>query len=443
MDKSSKPRTSDKPTAPVSSAQTPQWSEWTRHLVIVLLLIGLVVGITMLRSIFGVVILALLIAFAMYRPARFLTRHGKVRYGVSVVFSYSVLLIVLFVVVAGSTPALIDQAAALWESVERGFENGQEALVNYQPEQGVTEIFGARVDLNFLIEPVREFFLADPNNPEADGSLAIDVRALLEQALSVGTTVTQVLASAVTSITGLLSTILLAVFVSFLILLDLPRTERTVVDWLPKSYYREYALLADKLDSVWSGFFRGQVLIGVIIGILTWAQLELMGISNAAVLAVITGLISLIPTIGGFIALVPLSIVPLFSGSTIYPDASGLSVALSVVGVNLIISQLIWNIVAPKIMGDALNLPLPVVILGVFVGAAIGGVLGAFLASPVIASIQVLMQYMLRKVMQQDPFPGETAPFKVGEGWLADVGVKRLRARQSRMMRPRKPTRTA
>jgi predicted PurR-regulated permease PerM len=442
MDKPSKARTTEKPT-PTSAPSVPQWTEWTRHLVIVLLIIGAVVGVTMLRSIFGVLILSLLIAFAMYRPARFLTRQGKVRYGVSVVFSYSVLLIVLFVLVAESTPALIDQGAALWQSVERGFENGQEALVNYQPEQGITEIFGARVDLNFIIQPIREFVLAEPSTTSPSDSIAIDVRTLLEQALSVGTTVTQVLASAVTSITGLLSTILLAMFVSFLILLDLPRTERTVVDWLPKSYYREYALLADKLDSVWSGFFRGQVLIGIIIGILTWLQLELMGISNAAVLAFITGLISLIPTIGGFIALVPLSIVPLFSGSTLYPDASGLSVALGVVGVNLIISQIIWNVVAPKIMGDALNLPLPVVILGVFVGAAIGGVLGAFLASPVIASIQVLMQYLLRKVLQQDPFPGETAPFKVGEGWLADVGEKRLRARQSRMVRRRKPTRTA
>ena len=50
-----------------------------------------------------------------------------------------------------------------------------------------------------------------------------------------------------------------------------------------------------------------------------------------------------------------------------------------------------------------------------FVGASVGGVLGAFLASPVIASLQVLMIYMLKKVAQEDPFPGQSAPFVVGD----------------------------
>src|SRR5690606_34203545 len=150
-----------------------------------------------------------------------------------------------------STPALIDQAAALWNSVETGFENVQTALVNYEPEHGITEVFGARVDFNFVIEPVRDFLLTDPANGGAADALGIDVRQLLDNALQVGTTVTQALAAALTGITGLLSTILLAVFVSFLILLDLPRNERTVTDWLPKSYYREYTLLVHKIDSVW------------------------------------------------------------------------------------------------------------------------------------------------------------------------------------------------
>jgi len=424
MTKQSKSRTPDIDSPPPSLPTfnyAPQWAEWTRHLVVIILLVGGVVAVALLQPVFGILILALLIAFVMYRPARYLSRRKLLSYGGSVALSYAVLLVVVFVVLMLSTPILLDQAAALWSSVERGFANVQTALADYTPEQGIAEVFGAPIDFNFVIEPLREFLLAEPTGENGASSLALDVRQLLDNALQFGTTLTQALAATVTGVTGFFSTVLLAVFVSFLFLMDLPRTEKTVSDWLPESYHREYALLIDKIDSVWSGFFRGQVFIGVIIGVLTGIQLALMGISNATVLAVITGVISLIPTIGGFIALAPLSIVPLFSGSTLYPEASGISVALSVVLVNLVISQVIWNVVAPKIMGDALNLPLPVVILGVFVGASVGGILGAFLASPVIASLQVVMVYLLRKVMQRDPFPGESAPFMVGQGWLLRV----------------------
>ena len=91
------------------------------------------------------------------------------------------------------------------------------------------------------------------------------------------------------------------------------------------------------------------------------------------------------------------------------------------------ISQIIWNAVAPKILGDALDLPLPVIIVGVFIGAAAGGVLGAFLVAPIMATMRVLIAYTWNKINLQDPYPGEPEPF----GWDEDSFVYhgRFRAR--------------
>jgi predicted PurR-regulated permease PerM len=130
-----------------------------------------------------------------------------------------------------------------------------------------------------------------------------------------------------------------------------------------------------------------------------------MGITNAEILAVITGLISLIPTIGGIIALFPLGLVPLLQGSTVLTDISNLGVAVLVVLVNAIINQIVWNIIAPKILGDALELPLPFIIVGVFIGAAVGGVLGAFLVAPTMGTIRILVVYALNKLAGRNPFP--------------------------------------
>ena len=60
---------------------------------------------------------------------------------------------------------------------------------------------------------------------------------------------------------------------------------------------------------------------------------------------------------------------------------------------------------APKILGDAVNVPLPIIIVGLFVGAALGGILGAFLITPVIGTVRVVTHYLVTKIERQDPFP--------------------------------------
>jgi predicted PurR-regulated permease PerM len=85
------------------------------------------------------------------------------------------------------------------------------------------------------------------------------------------------------------------------------------------------------------------------------------------------------------------------------------------VGINLVISQVMWNVLAPKILGDALNLPMPVMIVGVFIGAAIGGILGAFLVAPIMSMVIVIFGYVIAKVSGLDPYPEEMPESRLGE----------------------------
>jgi predicted PurR-regulated permease PerM len=219
--------------------------------------------------------------------------------------------------------------------------------------------------------------------------------------------VTETLASAIGGIAGFVSTILMALFLSLLVLLDLPNLERALSRWIPPAYHRESTLLIHQIGYVWNGFFRGQALIAFILTLLTWLQLTLMGVQNAVAVAVFCGVISLIPTLGGILALVPIAAISLLQGSTVFTGLSNGTFAILVVIVNLAISQIIWNVVAPKILGDAVNLPLPVIIVGIFIGAALGGILGAFLITPIIGTVRVITVYLLKKIERQDPFPGQ------------------------------------
>ncbi|MEO8397312.1 MAG: AI-2E family transporter [Chloroflexota bacterium] len=416
--------------APLSEYQ-PQLSLWVRQLLTVILLVAAVYLLTLIAPVLPMLTIAFLIAFVMFVPSRYLARHTPMPYAITVILLYGLLIVALVLGLLVITPTLLSGINNLLASLQNGYSELITNIENLKPQNAVLDIFGVRVDMSDIVTTIQNALNsgASASTNLTPGQLADPIRvqqatlgSLINQILPLFGSVSTTITSAIGSITGFIGSFLLAVFVSFLVLLDIPITQKVMAHQIPTGYQREFAVLVHKLVHVWNGFFRGQVLIGFAIGVLTFIQLQWMGISNTFILAVITGTISLIPTIGGIFALVPLGLIPLIQGSSTFPDVPHGVLALLVVGINLVISQLIWNIVAPKILGDALDLPLPVIIVGVFVGAASAGVLGAFLAAPVMATLRVLMSYVWHKITRVDPFPDQPAPFSWDEDSFAYHG---------------------
>jgi predicted PurR-regulated permease PerM len=388
------------------SEYQPQWSTWTRQWMTVALIIAGVYAVTLLRPVIQMLVIAFLVALIMFTPTRAITRRVHMPHALVVVLLYLLLILIVVFILAVIIPAFVNGANNLSHSMDQAYNDLRASLEQYKPEQGIVTILGARLDLGFIIDPIRNFVLGTGGTAPAN----VDLQQVLSGLFNVAGTLTETVTSTIGVVANFVTTLVMALFISFLILVDLPKTRRSIFNSIPAMYHREYALLISKVGHVWNSFFRGQVIIGVIIGLLTWVQLAVMGVAGAGVLAIFTGVVSLIPTIGGFIALFPLALVPLFQGSSVFSDLPSGAFALLVVGVNLVISQLIWNIVAPKILGDALDLPLPVILVGVFIGAALGGILGAFLIAPILGTLRILVVYAVSKIGQQDPFPGEGAP---------------------------------
>ncbi|MBN2470174.1 MAG: AI-2E family transporter [Anaerolineae bacterium] len=404
------------PTSVVEAA-VPQWDRTTRLLVVIGLIIAGVYALTLISAVMQTLIFAFLITFLIYGPARAITRHLHLPWTLSVVLLYVLVLAATIGILLIVIPTLISGSNALIAEGVTAYDNLRETLRNYEPDMGIITVFGFRIDFNSIAIPIRQFVLGDELAAEqadaeetgvpADVLLEpLNFQQLIDGFTNIAGRVSGTVTSAITSVTGFIGALFLALFVSFLILLDWPNTSMSVVNWVSPAYQREFRLLVAELTRVWNGFFRGQVIIGVVIGIVTWLQLVLMGIEGAEVLAVFTAFISLIPTLGGFISLIPLGLVPLLRGSTVFVTMPYWAVALLVIGGNLIISQVVWNVLAPMILGDALDLPLPVIIVGVFIGTAVGGVLGAFLVAPTMGTIRVIVEYVFHKVRQEDPYPG-------------------------------------
>ncbi len=129
-------------------------------------------------------------------------------------------------------------------------------------------------------------------------------------------------------------------------------------------------------------WMKGQLLLGILIAILTYLVLSLLGIQYALLLAIISGVMELVPY-GVIVALIPAVYFSYLS--------DGVSSALMVSGAYIIIHQFEAFLFSPLIVGNIVGLSPLVVILAVVIGFELGGFWGLVLAIPVAVVIMELL----------------------------------------------------
>jgi predicted PurR-regulated permease PerM len=181
--------------------------------------------------------------------------------------------------------------------------------------------------------------------------------------------------------------ILLGIIIGFYILKDMEYFKKLTNDSfdviLSKKRNEKTKLFLDDVDNVVSKFIRGQLLDGLIVGILSSLGLWIIGLDFPVLIGMTAGIFNIIPYFGPIIGTVPAVIVGLLSGSPIK--------ALFAVLVLLLVQQLDSAIIAPKVVGESVGLHPVFIILSIIVGGAYFGLLGMLLAVPTAGIIKLLI----------------------------------------------------
>lgn len=135
-------------------------------------------------------------------------------------------------------------------------------------------------------------------------------------------------------------------------------------------------------NTVFYKFISGQLIDAVIVGILVTIAMSIIGVKYAVLLGFIIGLFNIIPYFGAIVAVVISIIITIITG--------GISQAIIMALVVIVLQQIDSNIINPKILGDSLEISPLLVIFAVTVGGAYFGVLGMFLAVPVVAVLKII-----------------------------------------------------
>jgi len=156
--------------------------------------------------------------------------------------------------------------------------------------------------------------------------------------------------------------------------LEKPRIIDGLAGFFSKNRVEEIKEFFHEVDSQLGNWIRGEMILMTVIGLMTFLGLMALKVPYALPLAIIAGLLEIVPNIGPIFSAVPAIAVAFLT--------FGWPVAIAVTILYLVVQQLENNLIVPKIMRTSVNINPLVSILGILIGAKLFGVVGALLAVP-------------------------------------------------------------
>jgi predicted PurR-regulated permease PerM len=178
---------------------------------------------------------------------------------------------------------------------------------------------------------------------------------------------------------------ILALIVTFYFLVDGPMLRDRTIQLLPAEHVSRTTILMDRIHDVLGKWLRGQAFLIVLVSAVVYVALgPILHLPYALGIAILTGILEIIPLIG-----------PLIATAIAATDAfarGGGQLAAVVVVIYFVLRQVEDQIVMPVVIGRAVHLHPVITIFAVLVGLSVYGVLGGLLGVPVAAAINVVFR---------------------------------------------------
>ncbi len=203
---------------------------------------------------------------------------------------------------------------------------------------------------------------------------------------------------------------LLGPLIAFYLLVDLPKIRRGARALVPASRRAEATALAGKLGSTVGGFFRGQLVLALLVGGFSMLGFWLVGLPYSVVIGLLTALFALVPLIGTVIAAIPVLFVALTTtGHTggLLHMRGGWPLALACAFVLVLAQQLDTRLLGPRLRDPSARLHPITVVLSLLVGGTLLGLWGMLLAVPAAMVAKVGVLYVWDTRSQWPPRTGE------------------------------------
>lgn len=236
--------------------------------------------------------------------------------------------------------------------------------------------------------------------------LPLEVRLQVESSLDrlgdlIGKALQQAAQGTVVAISYTISLVLgiaIIPFWTFYLLNDSHELGQAALNMVPLQLREDLLSVLKLMDTVFGAYLRGQLLLGVIIGVLSAIGLSIIGINFALVLGVVAGICELIPNIGPILGAIPALVVAMAQDPT-----KALITAIFAIA----IQQLENLFLTPRVLGKSVQLHPVLVMVVLVIGSELGGVVGLFLAPLATAVLRDLFRYFYYRFADEPLSPLE------------------------------------
>ena len=361
------------------SIKSPSWSTTTK-LIFGLTMVAILAGIFIYyRSIVSLLILAFIITY-LFRPVViYLTENTKMAWRLSTTLLFLLIIILLIGLLTGAGLAIAQQVTSLVRVLQEFVENIPELANDLTVYLGQFGGVGEFINLNDLANRALE-----------------TIQPFLGQ---LGSIVGSIATGAAVSI----GRIFFVVFVAYFILAESQQVGKTPIEQIPQYDY-DVRRMSRQLRIVWDSFFRGQIIIFMMVFVVYSIVLSSLGVRNPIALAAMTGLAVFVPYVGIWVTASVLFVVTFFQPAN-YFSLLPWQYAAVVLAVALVINFTFDNYITPRFLGRTLDIHPAAVLVAALVMASLLGIVGIFLAAPVVATLKMLGMYIFRKMFDLDPWP--------------------------------------
>ena len=277
---------------------------------------------------------------------------------------YVLFLCIVALVVSLLVPVVTRQVTQVIDHFPDYLADGQAAI------RRLAARFGQEPDFRLDAEQVREWLSAGENRQAVTRYLT-GLRSVTNSVIS-----------------GLII-IVLGPVMAFYLLVDLPRLRRGAMALVPPARRDEIRGLMDRIGQAVGGFFRGQLLVALFVGVASSIGLWAIGLPFWLLVGMVAGVFNLVPLVGPFIGGGLAVIIALISGELIKAVWAAL--------VLLAVQQIDNHLISPNVMGRTVQLHPVVVMLALLVGASFAGLFGMLVIVPLVAVAKIIFLFMWSK----------------------------------------------
>jgi len=365
-----------------AAKESPKWN-WTTKLVIGLALVAVAIWVLVqFQNFLGPLISALILAYLIHPIASFLKEKIGLPWRLTVTIIFLVLVLAILGLLTWGGFALFEQVQNLIRFIENNIDQLPDLVAD------ITE-------QTYQIGP----FTFSPSGFNWD-EIANQIVGAIQPILGrLGSIASSIAAGAFSVVTW----VVLILLVSYFLLAESEGIPNRLLNIQIPGYTKDLEMMGKELNRIWNAFIRGEILVVIFSSIIYTATLGILGVQFFFGLALIAGIGQLVPYIGAWATWISFGLVALFQNNIPFNLAPG-AYMIVVLGVGMLVNYFIDNFLRTKIMASNLKVHPALVLIGALVGVQLFGFVGIIIAAPVMASMKLVVNYIINKLNDQNPW---------------------------------------